>query len=442
MPPFLLSSRCTAFPLALAMLLACGGCRKSDAERAAEERAKIEERIRDSTSLVPYRALKLTARAQGTAQEPEAVTALWKMLEQTRELPGKEATAEQAALAAESYLKLAIAFYRARETLRTHDEDDYPLLWRRLGTQTPTPLPGYDAGMEHLFMGAVLVALDTADQGNKVPATELTLYEFSRATPRAEWPGVLRTGARAGRGLSFMQGRYHYAAEEELTAYLEEVKALPEDALTATQHLGTTVKQERESLLAAGYFLRAWNRMQLDREEPAADDVELGLGSLDRLGVENELTWWGWAFVHTRRERYAEAATNLDKLAGSPYVDESTRQELRDNAQLLREHGGRIPLFRQQRAALVLVRALVARAGGLEKILIHVLGEEQARRVYAPLVWMDRVRQGVAEVKTEEVMRQAGGVLDKARQMGREGLSSLKEKLDAVGKGTADSGPP
>jgi hypothetical protein len=158
MPPFLLSSRCTAFPLALAILLACGGCRKSDAERAAEERAKIEERIRDSTSLVPYRALKLTARAQGTAQEPEAVTALWKMLEQTRELPGKEATAEQAALAAESYLKLAIAFYRARETLRTHDEDDYPLLWRRLGTQTPTPLPGYDAGMEHLFMGAVLVS--------------------------------------------------------------------------------------------------------------------------------------------------------------------------------------------------------------------------------------------------------------------------------------------
>jgi hypothetical protein len=49
--------------LSLVLLALAGGCSKSDAERAAEERAEIEKRIRDSYTLVPYRALKLTFRA-------------------------------------------------------------------------------------------------------------------------------------------------------------------------------------------------------------------------------------------------------------------------------------------------------------------------------------------------------------------------------------------
>jgi hypothetical protein len=419
--------------LALALLTACGGCRKTDAERAAEERAKIEQRIRDSNALVPYRALKLTVRARGTGTEPEAVTALWNILAETQALPDKAATPEEARRLAETYLKLAIAFYKAKQTLREHDEDDYPLLWTKLrlaSRETPTsPLPGYDSGMEHLVVGVMLVVLDTVDRGNRVPMTDLPLYEFSRATPKPEWPAVLRTASRASRGLSFMEGRYHYAAEEELTAYLEEVGQLSEAELHLLRERGTTAEQERESLWALGYFLRAWNRMQLERDEQAADDVERGLKSLEKLGIENELTWWGWALVHYRRERYGESAASLDKLARSPYLDEPTRQELQASADELRTHGKSLPLFRQQRAALLLVRALVARAGGLEKLLVTVLGEERAKQVYEPLVWMDRVRRGVAEVKTEDVVREAGGVLEKAREAGNQRLDALKEKL-------------
>jgi hypothetical protein len=435
----------------LALLATCGGCHKTDAERAAEERAKIEKRIRDSNTLVPYRALKLTLRATGTAEQPEAVAALWAVLLETRKLPDREPTPEEARQAAATYLKLAIAFYQAKQTLREHDEDDYPLLWTKLALaqqRPPEPLfPGYDNGMEHLLEGLLLVVLDTADQGNRLPMTDLTLYEFSRATPRPEWPALLRTVSRAGRGLSFMQARYHYASEEELTAYLAEVEALPEAELHLLSQLGATPPaRTREGLLAAGYFLRAWNRMQLERDEPAADDVERGLKSLERLGIENELTWWGWAFVHYRRENYTEAAVSLDKLAHSPYVDEPTRQELQSSAEELRQHGKSLPIFRQHRAALILVRALVARAGGVEKILITLLGEERARQVYAPLAWMDRVLQGLAAVKREDVVREAGGVLDKAREAGNQRLSTLKEKLGGVLPGSADasvgSGPP
>ncbi|PTL77164.1 hypothetical protein DAT35_46490 [Vitiosangium sp. GDMCC 1.1324] len=436
--------------LTLALLAACGGCRKTDAERAAEERAEIEKKIRDSNTLVPYRAFKLTLRAQGTAEEPEAVTALWKILEETQNLPEKAVTAEEARREAETYLKLAVAFYKAKQTLREHDEDDYPLLWTkeqaRSNAPLEPPLPGYDNGMEHLFVGMVLVALDTADQGNKLPVTDMTLYEFSRATPRAEWPAVLRTVSRASRGLSFMQARYHYAAEEELTAYLAEVERLPGDEGSLLYKWGTTVEQEREGLLAIGHCLRAWNRMQLERDEQAADDVEAGLKSLEKLGVENELTWWGSALVSYRRERYPEAAASLDKLARSPYLDEPIRKELQASADELRKHGKSLPVFRQQRAAVILVRALVARAGGLEKILITVLGEERAKQVYEPIRWMERVQRGLAAVKTEDVMREAGSVLDKAREAGHQGLSTLKEKLGGAGKdgagSSANSGPP
>jgi hypothetical protein len=432
--------------LALTLLTACGSYRKLDAERAAEERAKIERRIRDSHTLVPYRALKLTLRAQGTGREPEAVTALWSLLAGTRALPGGEVSPEEARRAGEMYLKLALSLHEAKQILREHDEDDYPLLWTKLqpaSRETPTPLlPGYDSGMEHLLVGVMLVALDTADQGNRLPMTDLTLYEFSRATPRPEWPAVLRTASRASRGLSFMEGRYHYAAEEELTAYLMEVEALSDDELNLLRGRGTTAAQERESLLAMGYFLRAWNRMRLERDEQAADDVERGLMSMEKLGVENELTWWGWALVHYQRERYEESAAGLDKLARSPYLDEPTRQELQASADELRTHGKSLPVFRQQREALILVRALVARAGGLEKLLVTALGEERAKQVYEPLAWMDRVQRGLAEVKTGgDAVRKAGGVLDKAREAGRQGLNTLKEKLGG-GRSSAHSETP
>jgi hypothetical protein len=426
----------------LALLTVCGGCHKTDAQRAAEERGKIEKQIRDSNTLVPYRALKLTMRAYGAGNEPEAVAALWKLAQETRNLPSKDLTPEETRRVAGTYLKLGLAFYEAKQTLREHDEDDYPLLWSRLGLTEKPPFTGYDNGMEHLLEGVLLVVLDTVDRGNRLPMTDLTLYEFSRARPNPEWPAYLRTLSRACRGLSFMEARYHYASEEELTAYLAEVETLPENELALMRIGDATPAQTLESMRALGHFLRAWNRMQLDREDPAADDVERGLAALERLGIENELTWWGWSFVHYKRERYAEAATNLEKLAGSPYLDEPTRRELRTSANELRTHGKSLPIFRQQRAALILARALVARAGGLEKLLVKVLGEERAKQVYEPILWMDRVRTGMAQVKPEAVVREAGGVLNKAREAGSRGLGTLKDKLVGADAGaSAGTGP-
>ncbi|NVJ15627.1 hypothetical protein HV826_15905 [Myxococcus sp. AM010] len=428
--------------IAMMLLAVLSGCRKSDAERAALERNEIEARIRDAYSLVPYRALKLTMRAEGQPNAPAEVVALGQMLSATRALPTKPASEEEALRVAKSYLDLGVAFYKAKKTLEQRDEDEFPLLWSRMQPGQPFPLPGYDAGQEHAFLSALWFVLDTADSGNRVPATDLVLYELSRATPQPAWPPGLRVSVRGSRGMAFCGAGYHYAAEEELSAFLAEAEALPASDFPALRD--ASPEQTRESLLAAGYFLRAWNRMGLKRERAAEDDLERGLGSLEKLGIENELTWWGWAFIHFRRERYDESARYLDTLARSPYLGETERRDLQASADAMREHGERLPIFLQARAAAILGQALLARAGGAEKILVSLLGAERAGQVLAPLLWMDRVRQGLAQRSMDDFSRAAGDSFDGVRAAGGKGLSALKEKLLGGGGDTktAAESPP
>ncbi|MBN9682669.1 MULTISPECIES: hypothetical protein [unclassified Corallococcus] len=423
--------------LLLVGLTACGGCQKTDAERAAKERAEIDQRLRDSVALVPYRALKLSVRAGDDPKAPEEVALLWKAVAETRALPDKPITDEATRAAARTYLDLGIAFYKARKTLQTRDEDEFPLLWTRWASGEALPLPSYDAGQEHAFLAAVLLALDTAEKSDRIPATELVFYELSRATPTPGWPAPLRAAVQASRGAAFCQAGYHYAAEEELTGFIRETEALPPEAFPAIQQ--GTPAQSREAVLAAGHFLRAWNRMGLKRERAAEDDIEQGLRSLQTLGVENELTWWGWAFIHTRRGRYEEAAASLDKLAASPYLEDTERREVHDSAEALRKHGDSLPVFQQTRATLLLGRTLLARAGGLEHVLTVLLGPERAKELYAPLVWMDRVRQRTAALSPEQVAQGAGETLDRAREVGNRGWKALQERLD---KTTAQDTPP
>ncbi|MCP3142292.1 hypothetical protein [Pyxidicoccus xibeiensis] len=411
--------------LSLVLLSVLAGCRKSDAERAAEERAEMDKKLRDSYALVPYRALKLTVRAQGQPNAPEEIATLWKAVAETQALPEKAVTDEEARRMARTYLDLGVAFYKAKKTLEKRDEDEFPLLWEHWMPGTASPLPGYDAGQEHAFLSLVWLVLDNADRGNRVPATDLVFYELSRATPTPSWPPTLRVGMRASRGLGFCEAKYHYAAEEELNAFLAEAETLPLEDFPG--YKGTTPAQSRETLLAGGYFLRAWNRMALKRQRPAEDDIERGLQSLEKLGIENELTWWGWAFIHFRRERYEESAKYLDKLAASPYLDAKEQQEVRASAEEMRKHGDELPIFLQARAAVILGQALIARAGGPEKLLATVLGPERAKQVYAPIAWMDRVRQGVGGLSADTVARGAGDTLEVAKQAGGKGLEAAKE---------------
>ena len=377
--------------LALVGVLASGCPKKSDAQRAAEERAAAARKVERSLLLVPYRSVKTLFRARAVATPPAELAPLYTALDATRALPGPDE--ESARAIAKRYVELAVALFEARKVLETHDEDSYPLLFTAWTREKPT-VAWYDAPAEHLFIATAWLILDTAS--GQSTAADAVFYELTRAPAQPAWPQFLRVTTRLLRGLSYCVADYHYAAEEELTAYLGEVATLSPAELTKLRWSWQPADVPGHELRAAGDFARAYNRMGLHRDDAAADDVEHGLGELQALGVDNELTQWGWAFVHYRRGRYAEAGLQLIKLSQSPNLDGRTRLEILASAKALEQQNKDIPVLSRTRAAFLLSKALLARAGGLEHLLCALVGEELGKKLYAPLAWLDRLRSHVA----------------------------------------------
>lgn len=410
----------------LAVTPACS-CLMTDAQRAKQEREQVEQELKTSLTLLPYRVLKLTLRSSKSPNRPEALDGLLKIVEETQALPAKPATAEDVQKTATTWARLAKAIWDTRQSMMTRDEDEFPT-FAELYLGAPLP-PPWDPQLEHLALAAFWFIVDSADRGHKVPGgTQYVFYELMRAEPRPYWPNDARALTQLLRGGSFCATDRHYAAEEELTAAIAML-----ETMTADELLGWGDRVSREQSLhggrAAGYFLRAWNRMGLERDDAAADDLEKGLAELETIGVDNELTQWGWAFVHARRERPEKAAEQLDKLSQSPNLDEKTRAELADAAKELRASGKGIPLMLKTRAMVIIGQAMLARAGGLEAVLEAALGKEKAQRLLAPMTWLQRAR--------EQLATSPGQVVDQGKALGAKGLELLKDKVQALQAGDA-----
>ena len=382
--------------LGLALLVVAGGCgKKSDAQRAAEERAAARKAGDESLLLVPYRGVKITARSSGAQRVPEALRPL-ELLFESRVDP----------------VEVVVALYRGRASLAGLDEDRFPTLWEAANPGKELPLPGYDAGMEHLGLALGLIVMD---RQNVAPSSPLVLYELDRAQPSAAWPSALRPLARLGRGLGYAGSKRHYAAEEELDAYLAELPTPSGPYRTISRH--ENAEQSHQLLLAVGHLARGWNRRALGRDEAAVDDLEKGLQALQRAGLENELTWWGWTIIHQHRGRYAEAAASLGKLAASDYLDARTRAELQAAAAGLARAGKAPGLLAQERTMLLVGEALLARAGGVDGLVLRAVGAENGGPFVRRLHRLDEIRRQLAAPVAGG--REAGGRL----------LDALKRKV-------------
>ncbi|MDX2014233.1 MAG: hypothetical protein SFW67_28800 [Myxococcaceae bacterium] len=410
----------------MAVTPACS-CLMTDAQRAKKEREQVEHELKTSLTLLPYRVLKLSVRSSKSPNRPEALDGLLQLIAETQALPEKPATPEEVQRTATTWARLAKAVWDTRQSMMTRDEDEFPT-FAELYTGAPLPAP-YDVQLEHLALAAFWFIVDSADRGHKVPgSTQYVFYELMRAEPRPYWPNDARVLAQLLRGGAFCATEKHYAAEEELTSAITVLEAMKADEL-----LGWGDRVSKDETLhggrAAGYFLRAWNRMGLGRDDTAADDLEKGLGELQTIGVDNELTQWGWAFVHARRERPEKAAEQLDKLAQSPNLDPKTRAELADAATDLRASGKGIPLLLKTRAMVIIGQAMLARAGGLEAVLEAALGKEKAQQLLAPMTWLRRAR--------EQLATSPGQVVDQGKALGAKGLELLKDKVQALQAGDA-----
>lgn len=378
----------------VALLILLPACHRTDSERAAQERAAYQKEIEKASGAVtPYRFIKIVARASKAQEPPQELEALAAQLRKLQELEAKD---ESLLRDAEEVARMAVMLYEARKLLENRDEDAYPLLWTVLGND-PVPGPWYDAGAEHLVLAALWEFVNMAPlTGKPMDSAKLHAfahYELARAVPGPAWSPEFRLQVSLVRGLLFYSKAYHFAADEELTRYIEGFKGIRPDQMSWLKV--EECEQGYAMELSAGYFLRAGNRLQMGRDEAAADDFEEGLRLTKGITGENELTLWASAFVAFKRGRFMEAGQDLEKLAASPYLEPGTRERLLTEAKHLKGEEKGADAFRQVQIGAWIVRALVARAGGPERALAGLVGEEQARRLYRPVASLARVQQAV-----------------------------------------------
>lgn len=422
--------------LLLSFVLLVAGCercsKKTDAELAAEERAKAEGMWKGSLALTPWRALKGAERSRGEANRPE----IYRRVDTAMEVLQRPASADpeaDAKLRSEATFDLAKYMLLHRSESSKYDEDLFPRLmnvWEK--TKPPLPAPWYDNPAEHLVMAFAVLAIDQADKSDRVPARDIVFYELSRSDPQPAWPETMRAAGRYARGLSFVQHALHNAAEEELTGYITEVVATDPNkySLGASSEPipGTKVPPwiaAKETLLAAGYFTRAYNRQKLEREDPATDDMVRGLECFEHIGVENELTLWAGAVVYQRKGRYDDSARNLEKLADSEYLDDDAMQEIRAAAVDVKKQSKDHGWFPKERTTVAVTRAVVARLGGAENILAFFIGKEDAHAFFAPFEAMSKTREQLRDAAKKESAA--------AEEKGKKAFGDLKGKLEEAG---------
>ncbi len=420
------ASRLAILGVALALCVAgpqsCS-CLGDDAERAAKERAKIQKKVESSLVLVPYRGLKVLLRSAGLNERTPEVQRLLDELPGPGSMPEKIESPDDAKKVGSTILAAAVLLYESRVVLSKDDEDKLPLLWRTWTRRDP-PFSWYGTEAEHLALGSAWSIGQVVDPGNTSRSTEFALYELSRAEPKDAWPLPVKLWGRLARGVGFSAAEYRYAAEEELNAYVALAGALtPEQE--AQLALPFVSKGSADLIRAVGHSARAWNRLGLGREKAAADDLEKALDSLGKAGVDNELTQWARAFVHYVRGKRAEAAKDLLALAESPNLDEATRSELRQAARDIEKQ--KPGIFGAVKAGTVIGGALLARAGGMDKILETVFGGDAARTLHAPLVWFNQLREGVAEHASADAI--TGALREKAKEGTAKGLDPVKQKV-------------
>lgn len=412
---------CVALALCVAGPQGCS-C-GADAERAAKERAKIQKKVESSLVLVPYRGLKVLLRSAGLNERTPEVQRLLDKFPGPDSMPEKLEGADDAKKVGSAVLDAAVLLYESRVVLSKEDEDKLPMLWKTW-TKAEPPFSWYGNEAEHLALASAWTIGQIVDPGNKSHSMEFAFYELTRGEPKDGAPLPVKLWGRLARGLGFSAAEYRYAAEEELDAYV----ALA-DALTPAQEAQLAIpfvaKGSPDVIRAVGHFARAWNRLGLKREKQAADDLERALASLGKVGIDNEATQWGWAFVHYVRGKREEAARDLLKLAESPNLDEATKSELRQAAKDIEKQ--KPGIFGTVKAGTVIGGALVTRAGGWDKMLQTVFGEENAKSLHAPLVWFDQLRAGVGEYASADAI--AGALREKAKEGTSKGLDLVKQKV-------------
>ncbi len=377
-------------------LILCA-CQRSDASRAHRERLSIQKDLANSWSLIPYRSFKLLARASARQPAPPEVEALWARLEGLR-------TADEAGTVG-SAIQAGALLVEARGLLKTRDEDDFPTLGSRVRREA---LPAwYDNGADHACMGLLLYLARRGGVAG-VPQSFL-LYEASRATPSTAWPVDLRALASLQRAMAYQEAKAHFAAEEAYDAYLREVEGLraPEGWLARP----ADARAYLDGLRGVGHVGRGLNRLDLGREPAADQDFQEGLRCFDSALPDSELTQWLAALVHARAGRGAEAGARLQRLAGSPGLDEAGRKAIQEAAAGLASASRPGALLASPRMMWHVLRAWEARTQAASKTLATLGLAGDRAPLQCHLAWFERIHSHLGPKAAEGWLQRMRGMM-------------------------------
>lgn len=377
-------------------LLTFSACKKSDAELAAKERkAYLKQIEKDSGTLTVYRFAKLTIRANSSPNPPPELECITKEINRILSAEGQEK--QSIAKEAEDIARTATMLYKAQKMLNNHNEDDYPLFWKAC-TQKPLPTSWYDNGAEHLGLAYTWTTLNMMPvAGKSIPSQSVTTianYEMAQATPGPLWPKDLKIMHSVLRGITFLKHQYHYASDEEFTRCIQELQATPPEQFSL---FGAPSRELHTRCLGASYLLRAWNRVQLKRNEAASKDFEDGLQRLSDRSEDNEGLLWIGAFNALQQKQYEIAGQKLEKLSKSSYLSVEDRDEIHAEAKRLQRGEYKSGFFAKQRAGLCIAYALIQRGGGPEKLISRMVGDENAQKFFSPIHAVNHFQQSLAQ---------------------------------------------
>ncbi|HET6585590.1 MAG TPA: hypothetical protein VFG69_19155 [Nannocystaceae bacterium] len=385
-------------PMILVAAFFAAACGFFSCESPIEKERRELREATESSEAVLYRGLKVALRSAPLDGSPtdESSTKIRQLTASvfTKLLREGAQDGQSVELTPADYVVLAKEFYELRDELRDADEDAYPTLLHQIVVASGDDpaslamLEWYDPAWEHLVLAFVWTGSQKAPQG-------FVLHELNELDPDGLEPDGVRVAARLVRSLAFYQYHWPWLADEELTAYLDDLAASRADVVAFTRAFAGAPPDASDDFVyaqwhAPGVLLRGIARFQKALEDEALDDLDAFLVDAQTLGIDDEGVWLVGAYVGIRREDPERALENLRKLEASPLLDDDTRKLVRESIEALEK--------RDPDSAFNVVT---------DKLLVAKIAGGYLLRVLAKVNWreqLERSESGRALLRSDEAM--------------------------------------
>jgi hypothetical protein len=406
-------------PCVLVVFLLASACGFFSCESPIERERRELREAAESSEAVLYRGLKVALRsapldgsttdASSTKIRQLTASVFTKLLREGAQEPA-------AALTPADYVVLAKEFYELRDQLRVADEDAYPTLLHQIVVASGDDpaslamLEWYDPAWEHLVLALLWTGSQKAPQG-------FVMHELGELDPDGLEPDGVRVAARLLRSLAFYQYHWPWLADEELTAYLDDLQTSRADVIAFTRAFAGAPPDASDDFVyaqwhAPGVLLRGIVRFEKKLDDEALDDLDAFLTDAQTLGIDDEGVWLVGAYVGIRREDPERALENLRKLEASPMLDDDAKK-----------------LVRESIAALEKRDPESAFNGVTDKVLVAKIAGGYLLRVLAKVNWreqLERSEHGRALLRSDEAI--SGEVERTKAALSPEQLDGLKQK--------------